>query len=157
MLLACNRVVVFNSFDVILCMIYVVIMEVIKSSMCSFQGLFVSKGALSVRLEFYLNTMVTGGLDSLVVRYWCFVGFIEGADFSLVSPEAIISGVLLLYEGIVIDVGGEECFVLGGKAIFSDLSKGISEFILAILAGNIAAISRHLCSWVGCTHLTIYL
>ena len=76
----------------------------------------------------------------------------EGADFALISPEAVVSGVLLLNEGVVLDVGGEKGIGLGDVAIFSDLSKGISEFIFTIFARNVSAIAWYLCSGIVLTH-----
>lgn len=78
-----------------------------------------------------------------------------GADFALVSPEAVICRVLLLDELIIIEVGGEEWLLLGRVTAFCDLSEGGSEFIFAIFSGNISAIPWNLGSAVNLAHQNI--
>lgn len=96
--------------------------------------------------------MITWRIDPSVM----FDGFlrvlVEDIEFPLVSPEAIIAAVLLLDEGIVVDVGGQEGLLLRGVAALGDLSEGAAELVLAVLAGNVAAVSGHLCALVHLTH-----
>lgn len=44
----------------------------------------------------------------------CLRILIKRINFALVAPETIIALILLLYEGVVADVGGEEGILLGG-------------------------------------------
>lgn len=76
----------------------------------------------------------------------------EGTNFAFVAPKAMVACVLLLNERIILDVGGQECILLGSVASLGYLSEGASEFVLAILAWNVAAVAWNLGSRVR--HLT---
>ena len=86
--------------------------------------------------------MLDGGLGGLA----------EGADFAGIAPEAIVSGILLLYKLVIVNVGGEVGMRLRPIAVLGNLSKGASEFVLASFPGDVSAVTGHLCSWIGLTH-----
>ncbi len=88
---------------------------------------------------------------------WGLGGCLESADFAFIAPEAVVAGVLLLDEGIVGDVGGEEGLGLGRVAVLRDLPESASEFVFAVLARNVSAISRHLSPRVIHVHGLFYL
>ena len=64
----------------------------------------------------------------------------------------MVIGILLLDEGIVLDIGGEESFRLRVDGSLGDIPEGTSKFILTIFARNISTISRHLSSPISLTH-----
>ena len=88
-------------------------------------------------------------------RFLC--ALIESINLAFISPECVISAVLLFNELIVLDIGGKECLLLCGIASLRDFSECASKFILAVLAGDVAAVARHLCSVIYLTHVKNYL
>ena len=96
--------------------------------------------------------MFTGRVDSPVVLDGLLRVLVEDVELALVAPEAVVSAVLLLDEGIVVDVGGQKGLLLRGIAALSDLPESAAELVLAVLARDVAAVSRHLRALVNLTH-----
>ena len=96
--------------------------------------------------------MGTGCIDSFVVLDGGLGGLAEGTDFAGITPEAIVSGVLLLYKLVIVNVGGEVGMGLCSVTVLGDLPKGASEFVFASFSGDVATVTGHLCSWIGLTH-----
>ena len=107
-------------------------------------------------VEILCQHICTRGIHSFVVLYWGLRWIAEGAYFASIAPKAVISWILLLYKLVIVDVGGEVGMRLRAIAVFSDLSKGTSEFVLACFSWDIAAVTWHLCSWIRLTHDNIY-
>jgi hypothetical protein len=109
-------------------------------------------------LEQILNKIKgTWSIDSFVMLNRLLVALVESIELTLISPECVITAVLLFDELICLDIGGEECILLCEIASLCDLTEGASEFVLTVLAGNIAAVARHLCSVIYLTHVKNYL
>jgi len=79
-------------------------------------------------------------------------GVLEGAEVALVAPEAVVGRILLLYEGIVRNVSGEEGRVLGGVGVLGDVAEGAAELVLAVFARDVSAVPGDLRSWIRLTH-----
>lgn len=109
-------------------------------------------------LEQILNKIKgTWSINSFVMFNRLLGALVESIKLTLVTPECVITAVLLFYELIFLDIGGKECILLCGIASLCDLTEGASEFVLTVLSGNIAAVARHLCSVIYLTHVKNYL
>ena len=96
--------------------------------------------------------MSTRRIDSFVVLDGSLGWLAEGTDFAGIAPEAIISGILLLYKLVIVNVGGEVGMRLRSIAVLGDLPKGTSKFIFTSFSRDVAAVTGYLCSWIRLTH-----
>jgi hypothetical protein len=94
----------------------------------------------------------TGRIDSGVVLDRLLSGGTEGADFSLVSPEEVVVGVLLLNELVVPDVGGQEGGLLSGVAVLGEVTECASKLVFAVFPRYVPTVPWNLRPRISLAH-----